>query len=199
MSRPKFSLSPFVGYHGCDRSVANNVLAGKDHLKPSDNNYDWLGPGIYFWVDSPERGWDWAIQQSKIKGSKIKNPAVIGALIHPGHCLNLTDYGVGSELQVAYQLLKDMAGTTKTPLPVNDAVRDGISLRRSLDCAVIRTVHQLRADQNYPKYDTVYGVFEEGGELFPGSALKVKTHVQVAVLETDCIVGGYFRPHGYTW
>lgn len=50
MTRIRNTLGPVIGYHGCDRAVAEKVLQNKTHLKQSDNSYDWLGPGIYFWV-----------------------------------------------------------------------------------------------------------------------------------------------------
>lgn len=49
------SASFILGYHGCDEAVAEKVLAGED-FKPSDNDYDWLGSGIYFWEANPQRG-----------------------------------------------------------------------------------------------------------------------------------------------
>ena len=42
------STSFVLGYHRCDRSVAERVLAGHEPLKASDNNYDWLANGVYF-------------------------------------------------------------------------------------------------------------------------------------------------------
>jgi len=45
-------LSPLIGFHGCKRTVAEDVLAGKTHLNASVNSHDWLGSGIYFWVGS---------------------------------------------------------------------------------------------------------------------------------------------------
>ena len=39
--------SLIVGYHGCDRSLVENVVAGRDELKLSQNAWDWLGHGIY--------------------------------------------------------------------------------------------------------------------------------------------------------
>ncbi len=33
-----------LGYHGCDRDVGERLLAG-EAFQPSDNDYDWLGPG----------------------------------------------------------------------------------------------------------------------------------------------------------
>lgn len=38
-----------IGYHGCDAATADVVLSGNYSLQPSDNDYDWLGKGIYFW------------------------------------------------------------------------------------------------------------------------------------------------------
>ena len=63
--RPKNSLGPLILYHGCDREIAEAVLSGKETLQPSENDYDWLGPGIYFWVDSPDRALDWAKDRKK--------------------------------------------------------------------------------------------------------------------------------------
>jgi hypothetical protein len=195
LKRSRNTLGPLIGYHGCDRKVAEAVLSGRKLLKPSQNDYDWLGPGTYFWVDSPERGINWAKDQASRKGSRIKDPYAIGAFIHPGLCLNLTDYGVTSELLDAYSTLSKTLEQTQTPLPENTLQRDGIYLKRALDCAVIRTAHKLRADSGQPPYDSVYGVFEEGPALYPQAGFKRKTHVQIAVIDPDCILG-YFRVRG---
>ncbi|TXH04060.1 MAG: hypothetical protein E6R07_08960 [Nevskiaceae bacterium] len=200
MSRSKHTLGPFVAFHGCDEAVGESVLAGKAKLKPSENEYDWLGPGTYFWVDSPERGLAWAQELSQRKRGKtktpsVKTPFVIGALIHPGLCLNLTDYGVMQELADAHKFLASAAAKAKADLPKNTHQASGVFLRRSLDCAVIKTVHELREEAELDPYDTVYGVFEEGEELYPGAGFKKRTHVQIAVRNPDCIIG-YFRVAG---
>jgi len=67
-----------LGYHGCDKSVADRVLAGDDSLKKSEKSYDWLGSGIYFWEHGPERALEWAKEQKK--RAKIKTPAVLRAV-----------------------------------------------------------------------------------------------------------------------
>lgn len=192
MSRVRNTLGPIIGYHGCDQEIAEKVLAGHEALKPSENDYDWLGPGIYFWVDSKERGLQWATEQSQRENPKIKSPAVIGAFIHPGLCLNLTDYGVNEDLLQAYNVLKTSFASTKTELPKNKTRKNGIFMQRQLDCATIRILHSMRELNDQPAYDTVYGVFEEGDELFDGSGFKAKTHVQIAVLN-DASILGYFR------
>jgi hypothetical protein len=192
LARVKNSLGPIIGYHGCGRAVAEQVLANKTHLKPKNNYYDWLGPGIYFWVDSPERGLVWA-KESK----KFKNPYVIGAFIIPGLCLNLTDYGVNDEIKFAHSFLVKYCDSIGVPAPQNAKQKNEFSVKRSLDCAVIKTLHELREFHDFqPSYDTVYGAFEDGESLFEGSALREKTHVQIAVRNTECILG-YFRVPGY--
>lgn len=192
MSRVRHTLAPIVAYHGCDHAVAEQILAGTHHLRPSKNDYDWLGPGVYFWVDSQERAWDWAHAAATRKAGDIKQAAVVGAFIHPSLCLNLTDYGVMSELLDAHSFLVAASAAAEVPLPQNTLQKDGVFLKRGLDCAVINAVHRLREDQQLPAYDSVYGVFEEGKPLYANAGFKTKTHVQIAVRNSDCIVG-YFR------
>lgn len=199
MRRSRNTLGPLVGFHGCDRRIGEAVLSGKQLLEPSRNDYDWLGPGIYFWIDSPERGIEWAREQAARKkqqaGARKMQPFVIGAFIYPGLCLNLTDYGVTSELLRAHETLSKTLEQSKTPLPENTLQSSGIYLKRNLDCAVINTVHTLRSETGEERYQTVYGLFEEGEPLYPNAGFKKKTHVQVAVIDSECILG-YFRVYG---
>lgn len=91
-----YSVLPsfIIGFHGCDKSVADKVLSGKNPLRKSNNSYDWLGHGIYFWENNPQRALEYAeslkANPTRCK-EKITKPAVIGAIISLGHCLNLLD------------------------------------------------------------------------------------------------------------
>lgn len=72
------SLPYFVlGFHGCDREVAEKILgSGKEHLKKSENDYDWLGHGVYFWENNPERALQYAKhlkQNPHLSKSRIKH------------------------------------------------------------------------------------------------------------------------------
>jgi hypothetical protein len=146
LKRSRNTLGPLVGFHGCDRKVGQAVLAGKKMLQPSRNDYDWLGHGIYFWVDSADRGLEWARQQRKKQeiGTQIDKPFVVGAFIYPGLCLNLTDHGVGPQLVHAYSTLLKTLKQFNTPMPKNTVREGGTYLKRTLDCAVINTLHSLR-------------------------------------------------------
>ena len=79
-----------IGFHGCDESVYDKVICQNKSLAPSNNEYDWLGNGIYFWEQNLKRAWEWAEQHSKRSKTGLK-PAVIGAVIDLGYCLNLLD------------------------------------------------------------------------------------------------------------
>ena len=64
-----------LGFHGCDQSVAEKVLnSSEEHLIPSENDYDWLGDGIYFWLNDPQRAYEWACQTNQRNPDKVKNP-----------------------------------------------------------------------------------------------------------------------------
>ena len=43
-----------IGFHGCDKTIVDAVVAGKTDLLSSTNDYDWLGNGIYFWENNEE-------------------------------------------------------------------------------------------------------------------------------------------------
>ena len=41
-----------LGFHGCSKDTFDAVIQNGQHLKKSENDYDWLGNGIYFWENS---------------------------------------------------------------------------------------------------------------------------------------------------
>ena len=75
-----------LGYHGCDRAVGERLLAG-EAFKPSNNDYDWLGPGIYFWEANPVRCLEFALEPPR---KSVQEAFVVGAVIELGGCLYLT-------------------------------------------------------------------------------------------------------------
>jgi len=79
-----------LGFHGTTKSVFRQVVmqSPQAHLQVSRQPYDWLGPGAYFWEQDPERGLEWARQHPR-RGSRAQ-PAVVGAVIDLGLCLDLT-------------------------------------------------------------------------------------------------------------
>ena len=181
--------SAFVlGYHGCDQKVARSLVSGKK-FKPSDNAYDWLGPGIYFWEANPLRGLEFATELAKTgRGSSgISKPAVVGALIDLGHCLDLTTSAAVNLVRSTHKRLVAIAETADQKLPSNSSDL----LRRNLDCAVIRLVHEVTTAE---PFDTVRGVFLEGEPIFKKSGFYDKTHIQICVRNPNSIRGVFKVP-----
>jgi hypothetical protein len=198
-----YSVLPsfIIGFHGCDETVAEKILAGQDTLRKSTNSYDWLGHGIYFWENNPQRALEYA---ESIKAyparckEKITKPAVIGAIINLGHCLNLLDAKYLQHVREAYHLLHLASQTANQKLPQNKNIKDSKDLLlRPLDCMVIEEVHRIREalkgeGREAYTFDTVRAVFVEGDELYENSGFRDKNHLQVCVRNPNCIKG-YFR------
>ncbi len=185
-----------IGFHGCDASVVRKVVNGEEDLIPSTNDYDWLGNGIYFWENNEARALQWATELSKRKGSSIKKPAVVGAIIDLGYCFDLTDSTYLQELKDAYDILVEICQRAGKTLPKNTDIGTSTDkLIRKLDCSVIQTVHLINQDANKRAYDSVKGVFWEGHSLYPNAGFAEKNHIQICVCNPNCIKG-YFLPRG---
>src|SRR5215216_5875949 len=74
-----------IGYHGTDAETAQRLVDGEPFTE-SSNDDDWFGRGIYFWEYAPKQAWWWTT-----KFKRKRNPAVVGAIIRLGHCLDLLD------------------------------------------------------------------------------------------------------------
>jgi hypothetical protein len=183
-----------LGYHGCDEAVAEKLLSGQN-FSASENDYDWLGHGIYFWERDPKRGLEFATELANhpTRGANITKPAVVGAVVAPGRCLDRTTRSGVGMVKSAYNALEILIKQENNPdaaLPKNSPDL----LRRNLDCAVINTLHDIRKDRKLQAFDTVRGVFEEGEEAYPESGFKELTHVQIAVRSKACILGVFRVP-----
>jgi hypothetical protein len=183
-----------LGFHGCDKEVFEKVIYKKQALTPSKNTYDWLGHGIYFWEHNLERAYDWAVFLSKRPNSSIKNPAVIGAVIDLGYCLNLLDTETIKILQNQFESFKAKMTLLNIPLPENKNTGYNTDLLlRNLDCAVIESLHENRRTLGKEDFDSVRGVFVEGKQIYKDAGFREKTHIQLCIRNPNCIKG-YFEP-----
>jgi len=178
-----------LGYHGCHRAVAEKLLAGTK-FTPSENEYDWLGPGIYFWEANPLRGMEFA--EDWKKRGKIQDPYVVGAIVELGFCLDLTTSTGLAAVKAAYADFIAMAKAAGKPIPRNRLGPD--RLLRDLDCAVINHLHWVREQVGDLSFETVKAVFIEGDEIYPEAGFKEKTHIQVCVRNLDCVKGVFRVP-----
>src|SRR5258708_6515574 len=116
-----------LAYHGCDAAVAERLLAGEP-FRRSENDYDWLGSGVYFWEYGPDRALQFA--REKQQRGRIAAPAAVGALVQLGRCLDLLDTEWTLDLARTYPSIVARYGTT---LPRNLGRTPDKKLRR-LDC-----------------------------------------------------------------
>lgn len=187
----EYQPSFILGFHGCDKSVGEDILSGaKKHLKPSEKAWDWLGHGIYFWEGNPSRALEWA-KHRKDEG-KITKPFVIGAIIDLKHCLDLFDHDGLAQVKSAHAELKRTMKLLNEPLPRNVG-KTPDKLGRKLDCAVMNFLHSYREARGEDPYDSIRGPFLEGKRLYAHAGFRSENHIQLCVRKTDCIKG-YFRP-----
>jgi len=115
-----------IGFHGCDESIAKQVVSGEAFLKTSHNDYDWLGHGIYFWENNQARALEWA------KSSKSVNvPVVLGAIIDFGYCMDLMDSEYLRDLKIGYDTLLELTKLFGMDMPENTGSTED-KLRRNL-------------------------------------------------------------------
>ena len=118
-----YSTKPsFVcGFHGIDRDAAIHILNQEDNFRHSNNSYDWLGNGIYFWENNYQRAIQYAQENSKRSNSTIKTPFVLGAVLDLGNCLDLLAQKYIDYLSIAFNVLEQYLERENKLLPMNSA------------------------------------------------------------------------------
>ncbi|MCK1744782.1 hypothetical protein IVA80_29175 [Bradyrhizobium sp. 139] len=177
-----------LAYHGCDERVGKRLLQGAK-FKPSTNDYDWLGPGIYFWEANPNRAWSFAKEQ-QARG-RVKKPFVVGAVLSLGTCIDTLSESSIEAIAYAHAALKKRLARQRQPMPKN--VGKDLLLKR-LDCAVINQLHDMSAAAGIQKADSLRGLYFEGRPLYRTAAFYEKSHVQICIVNPACIKGVFYVP-----
>jgi hypothetical protein len=200
MSNVIYSADPglLICFHGCDESVRDAVVAGKIMLKPSRNRHDWLGEGYYFWQNNYDRALDFA--RNPPGKNKIQKPAVLGAVLSLGNCLDLSDKKWIDFTRYSYDSVKQIMIAKGSDLPVNKNVKNSSDkVLRELDCTVIEHAHAIKVNLGTLPFDSVRGVFIEGNPLYEGAGFYEKTHVQICIRNPNCIKGFFLPGKEMNW
>jgi hypothetical protein len=161
------------GYHGTSATHAAVIL--RDGFVPSDNDYDCLGNGVYFFEDGLAQARTWA------KRAHPSEPAVVQADVRLEDCMDLKDsLGWVPLLAQAHDEVLRVSREQGLPLPRQT------SGHHRLDRVVIELTVTILEREGI-RIRAVRGVFAEGAPAFPGSFLSEGSHVQVAVRDTDLI------------
>jgi hypothetical protein len=164
-----------LGYHGTSQERAAAILS--TGFRASDNDYDWLGTGIYFFQDAPLRAKQWAI------GQHLSNPAVICSRVCLDNCIDLFDIGWQPLLKNVYNAFVEQYRDTDRLLPQQNPER---SKAHRLDCAFFNFAIEL-ISQEQP-IDSIRAAFMEGERLFPSSAIFELAHIQIAIRNPNLII-----------
>jgi hypothetical protein len=170
------------GYHGTSATHAAVIL--RDGFRPSDNDYDCLGHGVYFFEDGLAQAAAWATRAHR---SEL---AVVEADVRLEDCLDLKDTvgWVPLLAQVHGEVLR-VSREQGLPLP-----RQTSSTHR-LDRVVIEVTVAI-LEREGTRIRAVRAVFAEGTPAFQGSFLSEGFHVQVAVRDPDLISSVNLVPAG---
>jgi hypothetical protein len=172
-------LPRICGFHGTSAAAAEVIL--QEGFTLSRNDYDWLGDGIYFFQDAPERARQWAEKLHP------ESPAVVRALIRLEDCMDLLDVSWARFLNEAYDLFLKHLKAAVQPLPVQTRGA------HRLDRDVINYAVGILAEKGF-HIRTVRAAFVEGAPIFPNSALFDHSHVQIAVRDPNLIERAEIMP-----
>jgi hypothetical protein len=170
------------GYHGTSATQAAVIL--RDGFLASDNDYDCLGNGVYFFEDGLAQARAWA------RRAHPSEPAVVQADVRLEDCMDLKDsLGWGPLLAQAHDEVLRLSREHGLPLPRQT------SATHRLDRVVIELMVAMLEREGI-RIRAARGVFAEGAPAFPGSFLSEGSHVQVAVRDTDLISNVNVVPAG---
>lgn len=194
-----------IVYHGCDITTRDDLISGRlKHLSHSNNQYDWLGPGAYFFEGDVERALLFAQASHRNPGKRytarpIATPAVVGAVLQVQNWLDMTTQAGIKEFSLAYQAFADGLNAAGKPVPANRPASDADTdvIYRALDNAVFTWLHQARASQEppLPSFQAVRAAFHQGEKVAPTSGFHANTHIQISLRDNACVIG-WFLPAG---
>ena len=173
------NAAPIVrGYHGTSLEIA--IMIESQGFQASQNNYDWLGDGVYFFQDAPLRALEWARERYGREG------AVVGAHIRIVNCMDLLDVAWNDVLSDGHdsylKLLRDLGQSSP-------AQSDGA---HPLDREVINyTINVL--NEGGANIACVRAAFREGRQVYPDSAFFDRSHVQIAVRDVNTCIQDVWR------
>jgi hypothetical protein len=166
------------GYHGTSRSSAKSILENGFNL--SNKGGDWLGPGVYFWQDAPQRALDWA------RKFHPEDPVVIRSSIsfEEDKTMDLLDTRWFSFLGDRYQGFVNKCLESSISLPKQNPNK---SKRHELDHAFLDYISLVLNTLEPGRISVIRAAFTEGRPIFPDSAIFDLSHVQIAVKDSNYI------------
>lgn len=140
-----------IGYHGCDITTRDGLVTGRLQPKPSQNPYDWLYDGMYFFEGDSARALKLAKAASgrptqSLTRQPIATPAVVGVVLDIDRIFDLTTQNGIDNFAVAAANIEAAYKHDGKPVPKNAPAFEGDTenLHRAFDREVCRMVHEYR-------------------------------------------------------
>lgn len=176
------------GYHGTTLRAANSIL--DNGFDFSTNKYDWLGKGIYFWQDAPQRAWNWAVEYTQNKHPDDA-PVVLCSELDLNNCMDFLDSNPGNDwyfaLNNTYKLLKERISQMteeeykQFPPPIQKGKLHGWDR-----CCIDFLIKEILEPQE-EYISSVRAAFSDGKAIFENSGLYDLAHVQIAIRDLKMV------------
>lgn len=176
-----WTTTTIEAFHGTTLAAADSILSGG--FRPSEQDWDWLGKGVYFFQDGPSRARAWALEWAVEHYKGL--PAVVGAKIRleREHFIDLIDVFWSEKMNGFYQNFVELCNRSNTPIPRQSPKPSG---PHPLDRRVVNHAVGILGREG-KLISAVRGAFEEGDRVYPDSAFFEKAHVQIAVRDVSLI------------
>ena len=164
-----------IGYHGTTAEIAERLVDGEAFAE-SANEDDWFGKGVYFWEYAPKQAWWWS---TKFKSKK--HPAVVGAIIRLGNCLDLLDPLNVATLKRFHDDTLAKWRAAKAEIPRNG------NQHKNLDCALFNLFYG-QSEVPIETARAVYVPTESAKRAWPRSWIYEEAHIQICVRKPENIL-----------
>jgi hypothetical protein len=160
-------------YHATTAASAKKIVE-QGHFHPSDNPWDWLGAGAYFF-ETEHRAREWALDHFP------EDPMIVHVKVKLGHSIDLDDNRWAPALHACWKEVE------KT-----NVVAKNRGLRHDRDRVVLDKLATIW------RPDTIRSSFEEGVKVLPQSEFTERKHAQLLVRnQENCIrIVGLIRVPG---
>lgn len=166
-----------IGYHGTRLEYAQRIL--DEDFRPSENNWEWLGHGVYFWQDAPERAFAWAKEWHGRSG--YKGPiGVVAARIQLFDFVDLLE-------QAGMKLVKDFASAFLDKLVDQDRRLVNEYPIHRLDCELFNSITNVLLSKGI-EVRGFRAACVEGEPITKGSPIFDQSHVQLSVIDQTTIL-----------
>lgn len=179
-----------VGYHGTQLSVALDIVNRKRLFRPSQNDDDWLGHGIYFWEYAPQQAYWWAEKRKK-RQNWDEPIAILGSMIRLGFCFDLLDPYNVKYLKEIYKEYRETEIAAERPIPEN------VNHYKYLDCAAFQYAYAvIESSKRQLSVDSARAVYVptgHGKRVWARSWISNDAHIQICVRNPACILGTWLH------